>query len=671
MIKTNKEYLAMVDKLNLLAEKYYNEDDPEVSDYEYDMMMNSLKEYEASHPNKISPNSPTQKVGGSATMQQDEKTGTGTAVTHKVQMGSLRDVFDTDSVKKFVEDIDSTEGKQQYVVEKKIDGLSISLEYKNGKFVRGSTRGNGFIGEDVTENLKQISCIPQSLKEKIPFLEVRGEVFMSHESFMKVNEKQDENNEKLFKNPRNCAAGTLRQKNATNIAERNLQIFIFNIQQIEGKTFSLHSEGLTWLASQGFPVSPDFIVCNSTKEVLSAIDDIGKQRNSLAYPIDGAVVKVDNLEERTQLGHTAKVPRWAVAYKYPPEQKTTVIRNIQVQVGRTGRLTPVAIFDPVSLAGTSVSKATLHNQDQINRLGVGIGDTIIIQKAADIIPEILSVVKDKRPTGVKTFVMPTTCPVCGHKVEKDEIAADIRCLNPSCPAQISRSIEFFGSKDCMDIKGFGSETVEKLISSGYIKSLADIYTLKTKREELITKNIIGKEKTVDNLLKSIENSKTKPISNLIKALGARNVGGHAGKILSEKYADIYEIAKASKEDLMTLPDFGETTAEAVVQLFNNPDTMAIIKVLEKEGVNISSSKSELSSTKLKDLTFVITGTLPHLKRDEASKLITDNGGKVTGSVSKKTNYLLAGEDAGSKLTKAQELGINIISEEELLKLLSI
>ena len=658
-----KEYDELVKVIEYHNDRYYNQDDPEITDQEYDKLTQKLRQMEKEYPELVTANSPSQKITGAV------KRELGIPVEHKVPMLSLLDVFNKEDVISFVEDVKKAYPEATFVVEKKIDGLSLSVKYENGVLTCGSTRGNGHIGEDVTPNVKMLKNIPETV-EAIPMLEVRGECYMSEADFIKTNEKQDEDGGKLFKNARNCAAGSLRQSNPAIVKERGLDVIIFNLQAVEGKTFGTHSETLEYMKSQGFQVSPGYTVCEAADEVWDAIQAIGNQRSGLPYGIDGAVVKVNQLSIREEMGNTTKVPRWAVAYKYPPEQKETKVLDIQVQVGRTGRLTPVAIVDTVTLAGTSVSKATLHNQAQIDRLDIGIGDTVIIQKAGDIIPEIVGVIKEKRPAGTVKFEIPKICPVCGGKVESGD-DVDMRCTNPDCQAQIVRTVQYFVSKECMDISGMGPNIIETLMNEGYIKHVSDIYKLKDHKAELIESGCIGKEKTVNNVLKAIEKSKEQDIDRLIKALGARNVGKHAGKILAEKYGSMEAIMDAKYEDLLELQDIGDTIAKTVTEFFSRQAVRDIVKELAEAGVNMTSKAAEKKqSSKLEGMTFVITGTLPTMGRTEAADLITANGGKVSGSVSKKTTYLLAGEAAGSKLTKAQDLGVKVISEEELKAMLA-
>lgn len=662
--ETRQRYEELKQTILYHNDLYYNQDEPEIEDWEYDQLTQELRAIETEHPDWITKDSPSQFVGGVANQKIGQK------VTHDVLMQSLRDVFSYNDVKEFLKKTqDNLKDNVGYVVEKKIDGLSISLLYKNGKLIQASTRGNGQIGEDVTVNVKQIAGIPHVLSEEIPLLEVRGEIYMSKNDFDRVNELQAKNEDKLFKNPRNCAAGTLRQKNPKLVKERNLQIFIFNVQQIDkSKTFENHSDELDWLAKLGFTVSPDFVRCSSDEDVIKAIEKIGKERDSYLYPIDGAVVKVDNLNYRTQLGVTAKYPNWAVAYKYPAEEKTTTITNIYLQVGRTGRITPVAEIEPVELAGTTVSRATLHNQDQINRLGVDVGAKVLIRKAGEIIPEIFKVVTPA-PSG-KSYQIGSICPICGGVVEREEGTADYVCTNPNCSAQISRTIEFFASKECLDIKGMGPQIVDKLLNQKYISSVVDIFSLADKKQSLIEDNVIGKTKTVENLLSAIEASKTNTDAiHVLKALGIRNVGEHAGKKLFNVYSTIYDIFNADEEELSKIDGIGPVIAKSIKEYSAVASNVQLVKDLETAGLTIKFVKTASSSNSLAGQTFVITGTLPTLSRTDAQKLIEDNGGKVSSSVSKKTNYVLAGDNAGSKYDKAVSLGVAIISEEELKKMI--
>jgi len=558
----------------------------------------------------------------------------------------------------------------KFVVEMKIDGLTVMLRYREGRLVEGITRGNGEEGESVYENLLEIDAVPKHIPTDLPYVEVRGEVYMSNETFEAITQRQQVSGGKIYKTARNLAAGTLRQLDPSIVRERNLDLFVFNLEIAEGKTFASHVETLQWLESLGFPVVPDYKLCSTAEEVWESIVDIGNKRGDLPFGIDGAVVKVDNLEDRRVLGSTSKVPRWAIAYKYPPEQKETVIEDIKVQVGRTGRLTPLAILKPVKLAGTTVSKATLHNQDYIDAKDIRIGDTVVIQKAGDIIPEVIRSVPEKRPPGAVRFTLPETCPICGSPTVRDENGADIRCSGDECYAQTIRGIVYFASKDAMDIEGLGPSSVESLVSEGYIKNIADIYQLHEYRDELIEKGIVGREKSVDNLLRAIEKSKDNDLDQLITGFGIKNVGKQTARVLASHFADLDEIRNVTYEQLVMLPEFGETVARSVLDFFSRDSVNTLIERLKQAGVNTRSKISETGrDDRLSGKTFVITGTLPTLKRDEATRLIQMHGGKVSGSVSKKTSFVVAGEEAGSKLTKAQELGVPIISEEELLEML--
>lgn len=654
---------ARIDELRKEIEyhnnKYYNEDSPEISDYEYDKLSLELRKLEEEYPEFNIENSPTKKVGGSVKRELRK-------VEHDVPVISLQDVFGKEEVYDYVNKMISELNHPKFVVEKKIDGLSVVLRYHNGKLTEGITRGDGIIGESVYENLLEIKNIPKTIPTKLPYLEVRGEVYISNKAFEEANKKQEAIGGKKYQNPRNLAAGTLRQLDPSIVRERNLDIFVFNLEISEGKEFTSHSETLEWLKEQGFKVSPDFKVCETVDDVWDYISKVGDERWNLEYAIDGAVVKVDNLQDRKKLGMTSKVPRWAVAYKYPPEQKETILKDIIIQVGRTGRLTPLAILEPVRLAGTTVSKATLHNQDVINEKDIRIGDTVIVQKAGDIIPEVIKSIPSKRPDDSKPYVIPNTCPICGEPTSRDENGADTRCVNPECDAQATRSISYFVSKDAMNIVGFGKSKVEALMSEGYIKDIGDIYQLKNYKDEILEKNIIGREKSVNNLLNAIEESKSNNIDKLITGLGIKNVGKQSAKVLAETFANMDEVAKANYDELINLPDFGDTMVNDIIKYFRSEKYHTIISKFKEYGVNVVSKSSEIKAedSRFEGMTFVITGTLPTMKRDEASGIIQSFGGKVSGSVSKKTNYVLAGEEAGSKLTKAQTLGIEVIDEEQ-------
>lgn len=646
-------------------DRYYNQDDPEITDYEYDQLMQELKKLEAENPELVTPDSPTQRVGGSA------KREAGVLVEHNVPMLSLQDVFDKADVYRFVEEMQKQLQEPEFVVEYKIDGLSMSLRYENGLLKLAETRGDGIqFGEDVTVNARVIKDIKKKLKDTPEYLEVRGEVYMTNEAFEKVNEKQELLGKKQFANPRNCAAGTLRQLDSSITKERDLSMFIFNIQDSRGISFETHTEGYEYLKKQGMKVIESYTVCKTADEVWKAIQQIGENRGNLAYDIDGAVVKLNRLSDREKLGATSKVPRWAVAYKYPPEEKETKLLDIELSVGRTGRITPTAVFEPVRLCGTSVSRATLHNQDFIDELNIGIGDTIVVYKSGEIIPKVKQVLHEKRPEGVQRFKIPEVCPVCGSKTERERDTADIKCTSPNCPAQLERHIINFVGRDAMDIKGFGTVYIEDLIRLGYIQDIADIYTLKEHREELIEQGIIGKEKNTDKLLEAIEKSKQNEAWQLLTGFGIPNVGKAAAKAILKHFGSIPELVKASPEELTEVNDVGEITALSIRNYFEEEKNQRILERLEAYGVNMEQEEATRQAATLEGLTFVITGTLPSMDRKEAAALIEDHGGKVTGSVSKKTNYLLAGENAGSKLTKAQDLGIEILTEEELKAMLT-
>ncbi|MBR0138825.1 MAG: NAD-dependent DNA ligase LigA [Firmicutes bacterium] len=641
-------------------DRYYNQDDPEISDFEYDALSVELRKLEAEYPMLARSDSPTQKVGGTAKREFRK-------VEHDVPIISLQDVFSKEEVMAFAERVLSEQPGAVFSVEKKIDGLTLVLRYRGGRLTDAITRGDGAIGESVYENALVIDSIPKEIPEKLPYLEVRGECYMSTESFEAANRRQIERGEKIYQNRRNSAAGTLRQLDPAVVKERGLDIFIFNLEVCEGRSFKGHLESLEWLKTQGFSVIEEPIRAKTADEVWAAIEHIGNIRYSLNYGLDGAVVKVDDLAMRRQLGMTSKVPRWAVAYKYPPEQKETLLEDIVVQVGRTGRMTPLAILSPVRLAETTVARATLHNQDYIDEKDIRIGDTVVVQKAGDIIPEVLSVVKEKRREGSRPFTMPAFCPVCGAPAVKDADGAHLRCSGDSCPAKDSRSLAYFVSKDAMNMEGFGPSAVEALISEGYIRSIPDIYRLKDHRERLIEEGIIGKEKSVGNILRAIEDSKKNDIDRLITGLGIRNIGKQTAKVIAKSFKDMDEVMNADAERLMELPDFGRIMADDMTAYFANEKNRAMIAELKELGVN-TASLSAAGPAKGKDqrfagLTFVLTGTLPTMTRDEASAIIESFGGKASGSVSKKTSYVLAGDAAGSKLTKAQQLGVPIIDEE--------
>ena len=650
------EYQSLVAEIERHNRLYYDNDAPEISDYEYDMLMQRLKKIEAENPDFVSSNSPTQHVGGTFSE------GLFAPVEHKVQMGSLRDVFSFEDIRDFDRKVRETVKNPVYVVEPKIDGLSVSLEYVKGKFVRGSTRGNGFVGEDVTANLMTITSIPKTLDDAPEFLEVRGEVYIPTEVFYSIVEKQEENGEKPFKNPRNAAAGSLRQKNSEITRERRLSVFIFNIQQIDGKDIDTHSGGLDFLASLGFPVTPSYNCFDNIEDVVSEIEKIGQNRGKYSFDIDGAVVKVNSLTDREALGATAKYPRWAVAFKYPPEEKETVLREIEINVGRTGALTPTAIFDPIMLAGTSVSRAVLHNQDFISEKDIRLGDTIVVRKAGEIIPEVLYS-KEHTPNS-EPYLIPSRCPSCDSEVFRSDDEAVIRCINPKCPAQLSRNIIHFASKAAMDIDGLGPAIIDTLIEEGLISSAADLY--KIVPEQLENIEGLGK-KSAQNLVNSIAASKQRELSNVLTALGIRHIGEKVAELISERLNTIDAVMAADYDTLCAIDGVGEEMAKSIIRFFSEEQSKSLINSLKEAGVNMSQSAKEKGS-KFLGLTFVLTGTLPTYTRDEASEIIKNLGGKVSGSVSKKTSYVVAGEEAGSKLTKANELGVTVITEAELMKM---
>lgn len=648
------------------SDRYYNQDNPEISDYEFDMLMQELKKLEKEHPGLVTKDSPTQKVGGTA------KRTAGVLVRHNVPMLSLQDVFSKEEVYEFVAQMKEQLEAPEFVVEYKIDGLSMALRYENGELVLAETRGDGInFGEDVTANARAISDVKQKLSAAPEYLEIRGEVYMKNAAFDAVNEKQELLGKKTFANPRNCAAGTLRQLDSAVTKERNLSLFIFNIQEVRGMEFATHTEGYEYLKRQGIAVIDDYKVCKTADEVWEAIQAIGENRGNLAYDIDGAVVKINRYADREKLGATSKVPRWAIAYKYPPEEKETKLIDIELSVGRTGRITPTAIFEPIRLCGTSVSRATLHNQDFIDELDIGIGDTIVVYKSGEIIPKVKEVKKEKRMAGWKRFVIPGVCPVCGAKTERERDTADIKCTSANCPAQLERHIINFVGRDAMDIKGFGTVYIEELVRMGYIKNVADIYLLHEHRDSLIEQGIIGKEKNTDKLIDAIEKSKQNDAYKLLTGLGIPNVGKAAAKAIMKHFKTMEKLQNASIGELTAVSDIGEISAECIRNFFAEEKNCEIIARLRAYGVNMDAAESETIESVLGGKTVVITGTLPTLGRKEAQELIERYGGKAAGSVSKKTDYVLAGENAGSKLTKAQELGIPVISEEELRVMLNM
>ena len=646
------------------AKKYYDEDKPEITDFEYDMMMLELRTLESQYPEFITKTSLTQRVGG--TVKEGFQ-----KVEHEVPLQSLQDVFNFEEIEAFDERVKKQAEENEiqnpkYVVETKIDGLSAALEYVDGKFVRGATRGNGLVGEDVTENLKTVKTIPQELSEKIN-ITVRGEVFISKKNFEKMNQEREENEEELFANARNAAAGSLRQLDSNITKKRPLDIYIFNVQKIEGKEFNSHFEELEYLSKLGFNVNPVRIYCDNIEEVKKAINKIGEDRESLTFGIDGAVVKVDDLKLREIMGTTSKVPKWAIAYKYPPERKETILKDIVCQVGRTGVITPMAILEPVKVAGSTISKTTLHNEDFIKEKGLKIGDTVIIQKAGDVIPEIVEAVISKRTGEEKDFEMPRVCPVCGAEAVREEGEAAVRCAGIECPAKLYRNLVHFVSREAMNIDGLGESIIGILLEKKMIANIADIYDLKFEDIASLKKN--GK-KFAQNLIDSINASKQNDLYRLITALGIRHVGTKAAKILAKRYENMDNLLEATIESLNQVEEIGPIVANSIREFFEQEQTKDLLKRLKEAGINMSRLKEDDGDDRFSGKTFVLTGTLEKYSREEASNLIEKFGGKTSSSVSKKTSYLLAGEDAGSKLTKAQSLGVQIISEEEFNKMCS-
>ena len=636
--------------------KYYVEDSPEIDDYEYDLFMNELIELETKYPVLVIPSSPSQRVGGKAS-------GKFESVVHKIQMESLQDAFSFDELRDFDNRIRGFIDNVVYSVEPKIDGLSVSLEYANGELVRGSTRGDGFVGENVTSNLRTIRSIPLHIDNAPEFLEVRGEVYMPHDSFLKLVASQENNGEKPAKNPRNAAAGALRQKDPKITASRELDIFLFNVQQINGKKLENHIESLDYIKSLGLKTLPFYKECRSIDEAIDEINRIGSVRGELPFDIDGAVIKVNNLSDRVGIGSTSKYPKWAIAYKYPPEEKETVLREIEINVGRTGVLTPTAVFDPIMLAGTSVSRAVLHNEDFIADKDIRIGDTILVRKAGDIIPEVVASVKHDDSS--EKYSMPEVCPSCGAKVFRDVDEAALRCTNTDCPAQLRRNLIHFVSRDAMDIEGLGEAVIDQLADSGLVKTPADIYGLEV--HQLADLERLG-ERSANNIISAIEGSKNNELYRLIIALGIRHIGKRAAKLLAERFGSIDAIMNASFNEINSIDGFGEIMSQSVVEYFSLSQTKEYISRLGSYGVALS-EEIAVKSTSLSGLTFVITGVLPSLSRDEATEIIEKNGGKVASSVSRNTDYLLAGESAGSKLAKAKILDVKIINEDELYEML--
>ena len=642
------------EQIEYYSKLYYEQDDPAISDYDFDKLMHELIDIEEAYPELLTPDSPTHRVGGKAS-------NSFAPVEHVVQMGSLQDVFSSEEVEDFDRRVRETVPNPLYVVEPKIDGLSVSLEYRDGLLVRGSTRGDGFVGEDVTENIRTIASVPLRLKEAVPYLEVRGEVYMPVASFEKVVAQQELNEEKPFKNPRNAAAGSLRQKNPKITAQRGLDIFVFNLQQVQGKEILSHKESLDWLKALGFQVSPSYLRVDSIQKAIEEIGQIGQRRGAYSFDIDGAVVKVDDLAQRDLLGATAKFPKWAVAFKYPPEEKVTTLLDVEVKVGRTGALTPTAVFEPIQLAGTTVSRAVLHNQDFIDEKQIAIGDKIVVRKAGDIIPEVVTVAEH---CGQPVYHLPEYCPSCHTRVVREEGEAAIYCPNIECPAQLMRNLIHFASRDAMDIDGLGPALLENLVNAGWVHSPADFYELK--EEEVAKLDRMGK-KSAANLMASLERSKQNDLSRVIFALGIPEVGEKMAALLAQQFGTMEKLSWATLEELTAIDGFGEVVAQNIVSFFLEERNRRQIERLAQAGINMESKKVKAGDT-FAGMTFVLTGTLPTLKRSEAKELIESLGGKVSSSVSKKTSYVVAGEEAGSKLDKANELGIPLLSEEQLLQM---
>lgn len=654
-----KEIIKLRREIEKYAKLYYVYDNPAISDYEYDQLMQQLKAMEAEHPELITPDSPTQRVGGVALSQFEP-------VVHQVPLESLTDVFSYDELFAFGDRMDSMiAGSHDYSVEPKVDGLSMSLEYENGIFVRGATRGDGITGENVTENLRTVRSLPLRIENAPERLIVRGEVYMSKAVFEELNTQREINGEQLLANPRNAAAGSMRQLDPKVAASRKLDIIFFNMQFSSEHKYTTHTETLDAMRDMGFPVIP-YMHYDNIHDCVERIEWLGENRGELPYEMDGAVIKINSLAQREALGSTAKAPRWAVAFKYPPERKESCVRDIVIQVGRTGVLTPKVIVDPIRLAGTTVSAATLHNQDNIDRLDLRIGDTVVLQKAGEIIPEVLSVNKEKRPEGTVPFLMPSVCPECGSPVIRDEDGAALRCTSPECPAQRLRNIAHFASREAMDIEGLGISVCESLINSGLVNSAADLYYLEP--QSVAGLDRMGK-KSAENLISAIEKSKEAGLARLVCAFGIRQVGQKAAKVLAAHFADLDSLIAADEDMLTGIPDIGAITASFITEWFANPQSMHLVGRLRDAGVSFA-SKEERKDNRFAGMTFVLTGTLQHYTRDEAAAIIESYGGKASSSVSKKTSFVLAGENAGSKLTKAEGLGIRIISEQEFDNMIS-
>ncbi len=663
-----KEYKELIDTIDYHMNRYYNLNEPEISDYDYDQLMLKLKAAEKEHPEWVTPDSPSQKIGGVAMREA------GVKVTHDVPMLSIEDVFDKADVVAWVDKVKAVHSDAKFSVEAKIDGLSMTLRYEKDsmgklKLSLAETRGDGLIGEDVTANALVIPDVKQYLDLPYENLQLRGEVYMSHEDFDRFNREQELKGAKLAANPRNLAAGTLRQLDANITKERGLKMFVFNVQQGPEELTISHCDGMDLLTAAGVP-TVFHKKCTTAEEILGVIDEIGELRGTFPFDIDGAVVKIDQVAYRNDFSTSAKYTSGHIAYKYPPEEKETKLLDVELSVGRTGRVNPTAIFEPIRLCGTTVSRATLHNQDFIDDLDIGIGDTIVVYKSGEIIPKVKEVIHSKRPDGVSTYKIPNVCPVCGGVVSRDADTADMKCTNPSCPAQLVRHIINFVSRDAMDIKGFGDVYVEDLVQQGYIKDIADVFYLNNYRDELVEKGIIGKEKNTDKLLGVIEAAKANDAYRLFTGFGIPNVGKAAAKTLLSQFKDIEKIMELTVDELTQVNDIGEISAKSIYEYLHNPVNIDIINRLKSAGVNMVEEEKEGATDKLAGLTFVITGTLPNMGRKEAQELIELNGGKCAGSVSKKTSYLVAGEAAGSKLDKANALGVTVLDEEGLLALIN-
>ena len=647
---------------------YYEMDAPEITDYEYDKLMQRLKDLESEYPEFITANSPTQMVGGAARRE------VGKIIAHDVPMLSLQDVFKREEVENFINDAISKLASPEFIVEEKIDGLSLALRYENGKLMQAITRGDGIQGEDVTENALVIEDVVKNLVEEPKYFEIRGEVYMTRQNFELTNERQEKLGLKLFANPRNCAAGTIRQIDSRVVRERNLSMFVFNLQKVRGVEIKNHVEAYDFMARNGIKIINNYKVCKTFDEVWEAIEEIGARREGLEYGIDGAVVKINDFAQRETLGATSKFPKWAIAYKYPPDERETVLRKIELNVGRTGRITPTAIFDAVTLNGTKVERATLHNQDFIDNLDVRIGDTIKVYKSGEIIPRVSGVVLSKRPENAIPFKIPEICPVCGHKLEREESAVDFRCINPNCPAQLENHLLNFVGRNAMDIKGLGETTIPKLIAGNFVKTVADIYKLGDRREELLTKKVFGLKKNTEKILLAIEESKKRSPAKLLTGLGIFGVGSGAASELVNYFGGLEEISQATEEELQKVPDIGEKTAQRIREFFMDEENLEILAELQDRGLKMGEKKEKVEipeeNSPIAGKIFVLTGKLEKFTRNEASKLIMARGGIVKDSVVKNTDYVIAGDKAGSKLSKAWELGIKILSEDDLEKLLA-